>query len=229
MKVADKTIFWHLDEPDRRSRCADWDDGMDLEQILCPVNPGHQRGGKRTTDLKIVLLGSHVEDFVWTNECVIQDRVLQLFRENGVTGFEAKPVKARFARSSEAPSVLWELVVTGWAGVASPESGIMLDKEKSCPVCGCLHYTSSTDYSKLINLEQWDMSDIFMVWPLPRYIFITDRVRKLIESEGLTGCSFIAPKDLPHSRYGSGFSPGRLSYYMPESRASELGRPLGIY
>ena len=68
-----------------------------------------------------------------------------------------------------------------------------------------------------------------MVWPLPRYIFITNRLRRLLESSKLIGFCFVALKDLPYSRYDTGFSPGRLSYYMPEKRAKELGEPLGIY
>jgi hypothetical protein len=27
---------------------------------------------------------------------------------------------------------------------------------------------------------QWDGSDIFIVWPLPKFIFITDRVRQFL-------------------------------------------------
>ena len=53
---------------------------MDLEPIICPADPGHQRGGKRTTDLKIVLRESDIEDCIWFDyggECVIQDRVLE--------------------------------------------------------------------------------------------------------------------------------------------------------
>lgn len=232
MQLTDKPKFWHLDKIDRRSRRADWDDGMDLEAIICSANPGHQRGGKRTTDLRVVLPGKEVEDFVWIGyggECIIQDRVRLLFHEEGITGFEVKPVKARFEHNNRTLPVLWELVVTGWAGVAPPESGITLDKENSCSVCGYLNYTSASDYSKLIRPDQWDGSDIFIVWPLPRFIFVTDRVRKLIEARKMTGCSFLAPKDIPYSRYDSGFSPGRLSYYMPEERARVLGEPLGIY
>ena len=65
-----------------------------------------------------------------------------------------------------------------------------------------------------------------MVWPLPRFIFITDRVRQLIEAHGLTGCRFVMPEELADM---DGFGPGRLSYWMPEKRARNLGEPLGIY
>ena len=232
MKTKYNTEFWSLREPCRRVRYADWDEGMDYEGIVCPANDGHQRAGKRTTDLRIVLPGGHVEDFVWFQyggECLIQDKVLQIFQKNDVTGFEVKPVQARFEKGSVSPPVLWEPIITGWAGVASPESGIVLDKENSCPVCGHLHYTEVTDYSKLINPGQWDGSDIFMVWPLPRFVFVSGRLRQIIESANLIGCSCYEPKNLPIGRFHSGFSPGRLSYYMPEKRARELGEAIGIF
>lgn len=221
--------FWRLDGPESQTRLAEWDDEMDyLETIHCPVDPGHQRAGRRMPNLSVALPGSDADDFVWTwkSECLIQDRVLRLFRERRVTGFEVKPVSARFVRSKKTPPVLWELVVTGWAGMASPESGVMLNKEKSCSVCGHLTYTGLTDNSKLIKPEQWDGSDMFLVWPLPKFVFITDRLCQLIETHSLTGCRFVKPNEFNEM---DGFSPGRLSYSMPETRARELGEPLGIY
>ena len=84
MANTDQIHFWHLEKPNCRTQQADWDDGMDLEQVVCPRSPGHQRGGKRTTDLKIVLRTTELHDFIWFDyggECVIQDRVLQLLRD----------------------------------------------------------------------------------------------------------------------------------------------------
>src|SRR5438105_4402507 len=109
-----KSRFWHLYNDNLRKR-AELTDEMDWETVLCPANKGHQRGGKRLTDLSVRLPGKQVEDFVWTwgsGECLIQDRVLGFLRERQFTGFEVKPVKARFKRESvEPPPKLWELVI----------------------------------------------------------------------------------------------------------------------
>jgi hypothetical protein len=202
---------------------------MDLEQVVCPRFPGHQRGGKRTTDLKIVLRTTDLHDFIWfdyTGECVIQDRVLQLLRDYHVTGFEVRPVKARYEGWNKVPPTLWQIVVVGWAGMAKPESGILLDASTSCLECGYLHYTGLDNLKKLINQSCWDGSDFFMLWPMPTWIFVTDRVTAIIQEHRLTGTRRI---DISELRKTDGFTPGRLRYYMPEDRAGKLGKPLGIY
>jgi hypothetical protein len=199
---------------------------MELEQVICPVNEGHRRAGKRLTDLSVALRGHGVLDFVWTwySECLIQDHVVELFKAGGFSGFDVKPVKARFKRPCEhGPPRLWELIVRGWAGMASPESGIKLVKE--CRACGLLDYSGASNPGALIDASRWDGSDFFMVWPLPGFIFVTDRVAQVIRDNRLRGSVLRQPRELDLSR---GFGPGRLSYWMPEQRARELGAPLGI-
>lgn len=240
--------FWHLDPPESLRGLAEWvDEEIEVETIYCTADPGDQRAGERLSNLSVLLTSKRITDFVWTwySECLIQDRTLTLFREEGFTGFEVKPVKARMkvrakhpdpcddnpglkaedAAEMEIPTV-WELVVTGWGGVAPPESGVRL--AESCPTCGHLVYTSFENPSLLIDEEQWDGSDFFIVWPLPRFIFVTDRVARFIRKHKLTGVRLQAPETLRRGPSGE-LSPGRLSHSMPEARARELGEPLGIY
>lgn len=226
----EKPQFWSLDSPDSTARLAEWvDDEMDLESIVCPVHDGHQRAGKRLTDLSIALRGRVVQDFVWTwyNECLIQDHVLDLFNKKKVTGFEVKPVKVKFKRKTDRkPPKLWELIVTGWAGIAPPTSGIKLIEH--CDACGSMKYSGCTYPDKLIDVSQWDGSDVFVVWPATRYIFITDRVAQVISENRLCGAVLKQPGELRFSSSGT-LSSRRLSYWMPEARARELGESLGIY
>jgi hypothetical protein len=219
--------FWHLSDCGDLGTLAEWDKGMHLEQVICPDNPGHMRGGRRIGDLRVVLTGEGgaVADIVWTwsHSCLVQDRVLGLFRKAGLTGFEPRPVTARFKHSrAEKPPTLWELVVTGWAGMAPPESGVRLIEH--CPTCKHCVYSGISDPLRFVNEEAWDGSDFFIVWPYPNCRFVTPRVKKLIEDEGLTGAVFVPLMSIK----ADGFSPGRLSYWMPEARARELGEPLGI-
>ena len=95
-----------------------------------------------------------------------------------------------------------------------------------CPVCGKLEYSKLLHPEKLINLQAWDGSDFFIVWPLPRYIFVTERVVKLFETHKLSGARFTQEMD---PTVGEGYGPGRLSYWMPEDRAHFLGDPLDIF
>jgi hypothetical protein len=198
------------------------------EIIHCAVDPGHQRGGKRLLDLNVILPDGEVEDFVWTwqSECLVQESALVRLRSSGFTGFEVKPVSARFLKSTQQPPKLWELVLTGWAGLSKPESGIDLDKSKSCEACGHLRYTGLRNPEELIDRSQWDGSDLFMVWPMPRYVFIAERVRDIIREHLITGVQIVPVSELAKT---DGFSPGRLHYYMSDNRARRLGEPLGIY
>jgi hypothetical protein len=218
--------FWNLSGSDSNARLAEWVRGaVETQKIFCPVDPGHQRGGKRLSDLSVALRGKGVEDFVWTwqSECLIQDNVLEFFRKSGFTGFDVNPVKAKFrhARGQEPPR-LWELVATGWAGMAAADSGIKLIEH--CDACGLLRYSGRTDAAKLIDVSRWDGSDFFMVWPMPGFIFVADRVAQAIRSNRLRGAVLKQPRDLALW----GFGPGRLSDYMSEERARALGGPLGI-
>jgi len=120
-----KTQFWHLSSPVSTGKLADSEREPEYEQITCSLDPEHRRAGRRLDNPPLVLPGRTVDDFVWTwlSECLIQNHVLRLFREYHLTGFDVKPVETRFKKASaEEPPKLWELVVTGWAGIAEPES-----------------------------------------------------------------------------------------------------------
>lgn len=118
---------------------------------------------------------------------------------------------------------MWELVRTGWGGLAKPASGI--ERIRFCEVCRSVRYSGIKDASQLIDENKWDGSDFFMVWPMPTHVFVTDRVVQLIRKEKLSGAVMIASQDLPTT---DGYSPGRLSYWMPEARARALGKTAGI-
>lgn len=222
--------FWNLSSPKSPTRLAEWVSGeMDLEGIVCPLHDGHRAGGKRLTDLSVALPGRTVQDFVWTwySECLVRDRVLKLFELSGFTGYDVKPARAKYKRASEGqPPVLRELIVTGWAGMASPESGIRLVER--CEGCGHTVYSGSNNSGALIDVTQWDGSDFFIVWPLPAFIFVTDRVAQVIRDNRLTGAVLTQPNDLDLSGgLLRSFSPGQLSDSMPEERARQLGASLG--
>ena len=223
--------FWKLAPPESTSRLAEWDDSVKLGgPIYCRANPGHQRAGQRLTDLSVILPRNDVQDIVWTwrSECLVQDALLNALREQGFSGFDVRPVKARVETNDDRPApTLWELVITGWAGIAPPRSGVRLIEK--CFGCQLLRYSRFEDASAIIAEEQWDGSDFFMVWPFPALIFVTDRVALFIRARGFKGAVLQDPATLEWGNVIPVASPGRLSYYMPEDRARLLGEPLGIY
>jgi len=214
--------------PDQPLR-LDWDKlaGRRCAKNICAANPAHNCSGKRLGNLHLVLPSTVSQDFVWTwySDCLIQDKVLHRFLSEGFTGFQPRPVHLRWEHPSDQPlPKLWELEVTGWAGMARPESGIRLLER--CAVCGRQIYTSFATPAFLVDSKQWDGSDFFMVWPMPRFIFVTERVASFLQAEGLTGASAI---ELHQMRIPRGFSPGGLRDWMADDRARQLADNLGIY
>lgn len=223
--------FWRLGYPRSMARCARWAPGeVGLETIVCPENALHQRAGRRLSDLSVVLPRLPVEDIVWTyySECLIQNRVVELFRRLGFTGYELRPVRARFNQPSKgAPPELWELWVTGWGGMAPPESGVKVVDH--CKVCKSTIYSSCPTLAQAFDETQWDGSDFFFVWPLPGFVWVTDRVARAIRESRLKGVVLERPEDVRLSKMGPRtLSPGQLWYYLPEARAKALGEALGI-
>ena len=228
-----KSAFWHINCPPLERKLARWDDDkIHFEIVKCPVDEGHNYWGKRLTDLHIILPDCEMDDFIWTwgPDCVVQERTLDLLRSEGVTGFEVKPVRARFKKSTQPPPRLWELIVTGWGGMARPESGIRPDESNrdSCSACGRLMYTGLKKPEELIDEEQWDGSDFFVVWPMRAFRMVTDRVAQFVRACHLTGFTLTPVSQLrPIDEFGT--TPLRHDWFMPDARARQLGEPLGIY
>jgi hypothetical protein len=226
-----ETKISEFGSPKGTAKLAEWvQEEMDLETVNCATNEGHQRPGRRLTNLSVTLPDRPVEDIVWTwqSECLLTDHALGVFKSSGLTGFEVKRAKARYKRSNKAAPRLWELSVIGWGGMAPPDCGIKLIQR--CDTCGHLVYSRWTNAMRLFDTAQWDGSDFFLIWPLPGFIFVTSRVASLIQTARLSGAVITPIEQLvPSPHTIEKLSPGRLSYYMPEERARLIGSPLGIY
>jgi hypothetical protein len=198
------------------------------QKIVCPTFRYHRRG-RRISPLDMVVPCKSPPDviFTWMTECLIQERVKRIFEEERLTGFITLPAKARVEKTGM-PLDVSELMITGWGGMAPPASGIR--EVERCQDCGHLVYSPIEEPRELINPKNWDGSDFFMIWPLPRFHFVTERVVEVCKKHGVSGVTF--ERNFP-TRSGriksSGYTPGRLSYYMPTERAHALGDPLGIF
>jgi hypothetical protein len=191
------------------------------------VNPKHNGTAGVLSPLSIVLVSKYIGDFVWTwfGDLLVGGRARAFLRENKLTGYRLKEAGVRFRKAEYGPPPkLWELKVTGWAGMAAPASGVKL--VDSCSACGSLDYRLR-DTSRVIDPKRWDGSDFFMVWPLPQFIFLSDRAGLLLRKAKLTGIAPLPAHELKLDLRGS-IHPGRLSYHMPLKRARELGGKLGI-
>ena len=241
------TDFWLLNWPYAKAReMAEWDpEALDDLKSKYPDrrvtevlgNPFQRPEGVL---LPVILKSRRIRDFVWTvySDCLIQEHVLAMFRKRGLSGFEAFPtaVRQRPSRRKAANDVethdvaglptLWELAAVGWGGMARPESGIRLKEELPG---GSRFYSGITDPSRLIDGSQWDGSDFFIVYPIVRCIFVTDRVARLVAEERLTGVELVPVSEMPTRYTDTVISAAGLRHCLPEERAREIGEPLGIY
>jgi hypothetical protein len=224
----DLSPFFLLSEPTFNACVADLDPDARYEsqKIICPIFPGHRRS-RRLSMLDVVVPCDSPPDviFTWMSECLISARVKVIFQEALLTGFSTRPAKARL-RDSQAAISVDELMITGWGGIAPLNSGIR--EVERCAGCGYLRYSGIEEPSNLIDSTNWDGSDFFMIWPLPRYRFVTRRVIEVCRNYGISGIEFSPNFPAPTDGVISDYSPGRLSYYMPSDRAQSLGNSFGI-
>jgi hypothetical protein len=193
---------------------------VDLEQIVCPRFPEHRRGGRRIGPLAVELPTTETPDFLWTwqSDCLIRSEVIELLHGDGLGGWQVKRAQAEAPGGAPVAAEYWELVVTGWGGVAPPESGIRLVER--CDYCGFERYTCFSRAPALVDPSHWDGSDFFIVWPLPRFVFLAERAASLIRAHAFSGIRLVPLTDLRCD--GVGVNPGRLEWFMPDERAREL-------
>jgi|WetSurMetagenome_2_1015567.scaffolds.fasta_scaffold288727_2 hypothetical protein len=225
--------MFYLLEDEPNSNPAEWDSDKIISDRYknCPADPGHPKIGLlRTNDLHIKLHSPKVPDILstWYSEFIVTDKVAELFRDNNLTGYELRPVVVTSILHGEKDisqlPKLWELKVSGWGGIAPEESGIKLIFR--CPDCDMIRYSALQYADKLIDSSQWDGSDFFFVWPMPGYIFITEKAKNIMESHKIGGVKYT-----PYIKMKTGtgiFGPCPLWHYIGKERAEKLGRPLGI-
>lgn len=218
-----QSTWWHFGAAGGSDRAV-WAEDVQLETVTCPLNPGHQRPGRRLSDLTVTMSNASQDDIVWTwqSDCLLSNRARQLFSESELTGYELRPATVVDEKTG-ARSRFWELVITGWAGVAPLESGVRLIDR--CPVCGHRVYRCFDHPESLIQRSRWDGSDFFIVWPLPRFFFISWKTMQVLQGSGLREFRTVPVRELVCE---GTLTPGSLSYWMPASRALILGADLGI-
>lgn len=189
-------IFHRLDCS--HSRFVELAEGNDWEGVVCPMNDGHQRAGRRITSLHVNLISKRAVDFSSTvlSNTVITDDALKILIEAKLTGFRVEPLVVHSLAKGMAPDAvprLWELLITGSGGRAHPDSGITL--KYRCESCGLVRY-SAYEHGIVIDEHAYDGSDFFTVTEYPAYILVNARAKAAIESSGLSGAKFIESSKL---------------------------------
>jgi hypothetical protein len=203
----------------------------------CPANPGHRRcttppGDEYLDAIANVRVSHNKRDqtLIWTWPpwpfVVIHDRLTENLKAEGFSGYSLRPATVRF-RDGFLSHEFKKLLVVGWGGLARPESGIRLDHACS----GCLYksYTELSDAGELVDKNQWTGEDLFVVWPMPYFIFITSRLAEFLTTSKIKSFSLRALEKTAEPFAGKGgFGVGSLGDNFPRALALKYGRPLGI-
>ena len=182
----------------RARRIIEGSSQNDWESIVCPKDAGHQRAGRRSTPLSLDVLSPNVADFSRTmlSDIVITDRVFQVLREEGLTGFQVKPTTIESVPGGVRPSdlpKLWEFVVIGNGGSAHECSGIV--EILRCSSCGLVRY-SAFEHGISVDESKYDGSDFFTVSEYPKYVLASERAKTVIERARLTNVNFVESSQL---------------------------------
>jgi len=217
--------FWLLEPPRSAPR---FEHRCEFERIRCPANPSHAAaggpiGGNFTALFRSPRLGDF--NWGWLRDILISERALRILEQNGVTGFEVKPQNVAFARRSMGTApILFELIVTGWGGLAAPASG--LRTTDFCPSCRHRVYEVAQP-SRIIDPSEWDGSDLFIVWPLPGFRFCSARLARILQENRMSGVDLVPASDIPLPPR-SMLTPGPLTAHMPQARALEIARHFDV-
>ena len=169
-------------------------DGNHWESVKCPKYPGHQRPGRRTTDLHLEVRSKRpIPDFSRTmlSDIIVTQTALDKLVAANLTGFTVKSVIIEPLPKGMRPDMvprLWEFIVTGSAGHAHERSGIV--KLGSCDACGLMSYSA---YENGIHVDEtrYDGSDFFTVIEYPKHILINRHTKDVIQTGSMTNAEFL--------------------------------------
>ncbi|ACV61102.1 hypothetical protein Dtox_0142 [Desulfofarcimen acetoxidans DSM 771] len=190
-------MFYELEKDDKYPSVwySDSDDFDPFISIKCPKYPGHQRGVRDiNVNLWIDIKKPKMGDFVSTvySDWLITDHVAEIFKANNLTGYRLQPVKVC---NKKLDFNLWELIITGSAGKAHPDSGIYV--KEHCEYCGSMIYSPiKKGIGIIVDEARWDGSDFFTITEYYKYVFITEKVKKIIEENNLRGVRLVWPSEL---------------------------------
>jgi hypothetical protein len=215
--------IYFLESTTRFDEKLEYSSAVQMDMSLCPLNAGmpsqHAMRQKWRRPLKIIGAVQRMTDFEWTvhrDVLVEKDIVEQLAVFSGA---EFKPVELYTTTESPIGRQVFELKVIGWGGMAPPQSGIRIMKE--CPHCKRRVFSGLTNPNHLFSPEAWDGSDFFIIWPMPKYVFVTQKVANFINKSEYSGVRVKPLDKMPKSVSGK-YSPGHLHDWFEGKKLTEV-------
>ena len=161
--------------------------------VECPVFPDHIRGERNDESLSIEIKRKKMGDFIFTPfcDCLITDKTAELFEKEGLTGYKLREVDVS---NKVLPFKLWEIRVLGKAKI-TPDSG--MKEIYRCEHCDLVMYGVSNDKTgAVIDESTWDGSDFFRIEQNQIIIFVTEKVKNVIDDHKLTGVFLVPSTEL---------------------------------
>ena len=200
------STFYSLE---RNKRYPDvwYNDKIELHRtVVCPMNDGHQRAARNDSNLSIRIKSKVIGDFITTvySDLLITDKVVNIFAVNKLTGYELRRVDVC---NKDLPYNIWELIITGKGGEAHKDSGIVFKRQ--CEYCKHTVYSAFTNgIGIIVDENNWDGSDLFTINAYSKYILVNEKVKDLINNNGLKGVIPILSRNLiRNDRFGNEVSP----------------------
>jgi hypothetical protein len=215
-------IYW-LDPSVREEDRLRYGSGMKFETELCRGNPNHTERQTRPHQLRLIVPSPPLTDFQWTpyEEAIVSSNVVTVFQASGLIGYEFRKIQALNTMGEPTNRELYEMRITGWGGTARRQSGVRVLEE--CGFCKRRVFSGCTNPNQLFNFEDWDGSDLFMIWPLPRYIMASGAAREVIVHHRFTGVTVKPLEKLPVPIAGT-LTPGNLRDWLDGDRVGEAER-----
>ena len=206
--------------------------GTRMDTIPCPLNAGlpsqHAMRQRWIRPIKVIGPVQRMTDFEWSvfSDILVEEDIVAKLQTARFTGVEFQPVQLYTTTETPIGRQLFELKVTGWGGMAHPSSGIRV--RETCSFCGRTVYTECTNPENLFDIDKWDGSDFFLIWPMPRRVFITEEVATFMRRAGFTGlkmCSLDSLSKSP-SLVKTGYTPGHVEDWYDGEKAAEILKSL---
>jgi hypothetical protein len=203
---------------------------MRMETALCPLNAGlpsqHATRQRWTNPIKAIGPIHRMTDIEWTvyHDLLIERDIVEKLQAAQFSGIEFRPAELYTTTETPIGREVFHLKVTGWGGMASPESGIHVIKE--CPQCKRRVFSGFTDPEKLFTGDAWDGSDFFIIWPMPKFIFVTDRVADWIIKSEYSGVR-VKPLEKFQKSLANTYTPGHLHDWFDDAKLAEIMERLG--
>lgn len=194
------------------------------QTTLCPVNSGlpsqHTMRQLQPNPIRAIGPVQRMADFEWTvyHDMLVERDIMEELQAR-FSGFEFRHAELYTTTETPIGREVFQLRVTGWGGIAPPDSGIRVVEE--CPHCKRQVFSGFTDPNKIFSIDAWDGSDFFIIWPMPKFIFVTGSVVDWIKKSGYSGIRVKPLDKFPKSIAGR-FSPGHLHDWFDDDRLAEI-------